>query len=442
MATYPLLFLPSQPEVRRCKGDQHPVPVKIPNRNPHEHGAHLEKLFDAAWKANSESLEQRVAIALPAKDGIYLGVKGAMGHALATKSLDNSRGDYRLLNVRHEGEGEACTIIATVYIPDRGRGKFAQKIQQYATELTPNGKPKNAQLMQGIEEMYLAVSDDFWTDDPAAMPQELPQWCEIWLQNTVSGDAFGRFAAQADALGIEYNKKACLSFPERTVTLAKINKEMFHRLLLLSPDIAEYRLAREPAEFFADMSPREQVDWVTEFLKHSEFTPSPQLSVCVLDTGVNRGHPLLAPALQETDMHAFAPEWGTHDHFGHGTGMAGIALYGDLVETLANPRKCRIEHCLESCKIRPRQNDLPPELYGLVTTMAVQQAKDVAPQRTRQVCMAVSAPSPFAHRGEPTSWSAAIDALAAGVDGDTKHLVIISAGNIPKDEYPIILTLT
>ncbi|MGQ0504662.1 MAG: S8 family serine peptidase [Myxococcaceae bacterium] len=49
---------------------------------------------------------------------------------------------------------------------------------------------------------------------------------------------------------------------------------------------------------------------------------------------VNRGHPLLSAALSEQDVHAYNREWRTDDHEGHGTEMAGLALYGDLLEAL------------------------------------------------------------------------------------------------------------
>ena len=51
-----------------------------------------------------------------------------------------------------------------------------------------------------------------------------------------------------------------------------------------------------------------------------------------LDAGVNQPHPLLAPALAIEDVQAVEADWGTsdHDREQHGTGMAGIALYGCL----------------------------------------------------------------------------------------------------------------
>ncbi|EDH6721800.1 peptidase S8, partial [Salmonella enterica subsp. enterica serovar Heidelberg] len=50
--------------------------------------------------------------------------------------------------------------------------------------------------------------------------------------------------------------------------------------------------------------------------------------VCVLDSGVNTNHPLLAPAIAESED--FIGDTGGMDLNGHGTAVAGVALYGDL----------------------------------------------------------------------------------------------------------------
>jgi len=436
MIHYPLLFITDAPETTRCKGTGGGK-KNYPPRDPQAHAQRLRRLFDDAWEANSRAAAQQISVALPAKQGIYLEVKGLAGHDLATQSLDSSRGTYSLLNVRQIGEGDARTTIATIFIPEESKLKFVEKIRRYAEEETDTGNPRHADLMGGIEEISMAVLDDFWTDERSVIPQTSPVWCEIWLRDDASGQAFSRFATHAKQLDIEYNAESRLSFPERTVALAKISRATFHQLLLYSSDIAECRLAREPAEFFTDMPVREQADWVADFLHRARFNPSPQVSVCILDTGVNRGHPLLSPILSDNDMHTADPTWGTHDHdpHGHGTGMAGIAGYRDVAEALAAPQGVMVMHCLESSKVRPLQNDLPPELYGFVTAQCITLAEAAAPERKRQSCMAVTAESPFAHRGEPSSWSAAIDSLAVGVDGGPKRLILLSAGNTTPDEY-------
>jgi hypothetical protein len=136
--------------------------------------------------------------------------------------------------------------------------------------------------------------------------------------------------------------------------------------------------------------------------------------------------------------------------------MAGLALYGDVAEAVLSNSPVRLSHRLESVKVLPpRPAANPPELFGAVTATAASLAEIEMPNRRRVFSMAITsgwetAPessgakqeTPF---GQPTSWSAAIDALAAGVavvptsDGliflddeeDSAHrLFVVSAGNV------------
>lgn len=56
--------------------------------------------------------------------------------------------------------------------------------------------------------------------------------------------------------------------------------------------------------------------------------------VVVLDSGLTTGHPLLAPAVG--DAQSFLPEKDATDENGHGTLVAGLALYGDIETSLRN----------------------------------------------------------------------------------------------------------
>lgn len=59
--------------------------------------------------------------------------------------------------------------------------------------------------------------------------------------------------------------------------------------------------------------------------------PSPAADaarVCILDSGINENHPLLKSAMGESA--SFVDEEGDADEAGHGTAVAGVALYGDV----------------------------------------------------------------------------------------------------------------
>ncbi|MFM7256559.1 MAG: S8 family peptidase [Betaproteobacteria bacterium] len=211
-------------------------------------------------------------------------------------------------------------------------------------------------------------------------------------------------------------------------------------------DVAEVRKAKETATVFVDMGPEDQGEWAKELRARVTPPSADSPAVCVLDTGVTQGHPLLEAFLDADDCHTCEPAWGTHDHHGHGTEMAGLALYGDLVPVLASAENVVLRHRLESVKILPPngQPENPPDLYGAVTAEAASRAEIQAPERRRTFSMSIAA-TDERDRGQPTSWSAAVDALAAGRsfdpstqgldyldDGDDplQRLFVLSAGNV------------
>ena len=134
--------------------------------------------------------------------------------------------------------------------------------------------------------------------------------------------------------------------------------------------------------------------------------------------------------------------------------MAGVALYGDLAETIASSSMVILSYRLESVKILPPAGYTPndPKLYGYVTQQAVARAEIQAYARKRVICMTVAGAPPdhlrvadissvaqggdiieqinaFYGRGRPSSWSAAIDQLSSGAVDEQRRLILLPAGN-------------
>jgi hypothetical protein len=89
--------------------------------------------------------------------------------------------------------------------------------------------------------------------------------------------------------------------------------------------IAEVRLPKATAAFFTHMNASDQQAAVNglaaRLLPPAEGSPF----ICLLDTGLNNGHPLLAGVANNGDLHSYKPAWGVDDRQGHGTPMAGLA---------------------------------------------------------------------------------------------------------------------
>jgi len=402
--------------------------TNIPQRDFKSHSAFLKTRFEKAWAETAQA--ESVAI-VDNRKGIYLEFKSFPDIELLTKSLEEYSSEKACLcNVREVEEGGKVLTYATVYIDKEYRQNFLRKIHRYATEKTASGNPKNASLMNSIADINKVVLiNSFWTDDSSLIPDDNPQWCEVWIRGTTA-DIEREFTAIAGKKKIAV-KSDCIRFPERMVKLVYASKEQLEFLTLNSDDITEYRRAKETAAFWAEMPPREQAEWIDDFLGRLELPPSSNTAVCVLDTGVNNGHPMLAPLLQIDDCHSAEPSWGTHDHDKHGTLTAGVCAYGNILTHLSGSHRIRIDHILESSKILPPPPAVNPiESWGSKTIEGIARPEIQAPHRKRIFCMAITADD-FRDRGRPSSWSSAIDQVTFGED--RKRLLVVSAGNTPID---------
>lgn len=404
---------------------------KLPRRDRQLHSIWLQEQWAAIWAKAREEHVSRLAVAMPTRDGVYIEFEGASGYELVTKSLEDRTSGIYLLNVRQDAEQKITR--ATVFIPMGKQEFFLKKILEYAQKETPNGHPKHDKLMRSVQDMRLAVLDSFWIDQRELLPQgDLSVWCEIWLQGDAEKiekkEIEQRFRDIALFLGIEV-KERTLRFPERAVLLGRATREQLVNLIASSPDIAEFRRAKETARFFLELENRDQTEWVADLRARLRINQEPNVAVCVLDTGVNNGHDLLAPVLADEDRHTVNQDWGLNDHDGHGTLISGVVAFGDLTVVLPESYQIHIDHCLESVKILPPNGENDPELYGYVTIQGMSYATIQAPERTRIGCMAVTSEN-GRDRGRPSSWSAAIDKYTSGYDDGNRCLMIVSAGNI------------
>ncbi|MFY0663210.1 MAG: S8 family peptidase [Natronospirillum sp.] len=349
-----------------------------------------------------------------------------------------------LRNVRHNNDA----TYATVFVPDGKLVFFEKLVTAYLDETKDSKKgPKNRTLLNTISEIRAASLEALWTDDVAAFPKSDNEmlWWEVWLP------VRGERAAVANtfreiAEGLNFRLAAGeLQFPERTVLLVYGSAGQMKRSVMALNSIAELRRAKETANFFDALAPNEQPEWMDELLTRLTIPGSAEdvPHVCIFDTGVNHGHPLLARALADTDRHSVEPGWGLDDADGHGTGMAGLALVGDLTSALATAAPITIGHRLESVKLIPQNgaNGGDAQHHGYLTTEAVARPEITAPHRHRVFSMAITAKD-NRDRGRPSAWSATIDRLAFDAEGQaaSPRLFILCAGNVSDPnawtEYP------
>ena len=396
-------------------------------------GAHAAFISRKLQECREQSLTQKQVAAIRYKEGVYLEFSGDAHHDLAIKSLENLKKGIRLLNVKTDASTE--TIRATVYIPAGQESYFLEKVQAYSEPVEAGKNPKNNDLVRSIENVRLAMLDSFWFGDPRTMPEDVPVLCEIWLryERNNKEEAEDNFVRVCDTFKIELNERHIV-FPERIVRLVRANSQQLENMISACEYIAEMRRAPESTSFFDELAGREQQEWVKELLSRTTFYDT-KATVCLLDTGLSATHPLLSPAVYEQGVQAVESSWGTADDEGHGTEMAGIALYKNLKEQLEDDKPQDIFHKIESVKILPPRGANPPELYGAVTERAVALAEIANPEAERAICMAVTSSEYNTTDGSPTSWSAALDNITSGAEGsEEKRLFFVSAGNVDPTE--------
>ncbi len=422
---YPHIFLPNEPDLLGFTNPQSGGgKPRIPQRDRHQHSQYIRNQLNAAWN----SVDQQQAVIHSERVGAYLEFAGDPGSDLIIKSLEDRRSGIRLLNVRQEIENENVKTYATIYIPLSKRGHFLRKVNRYAEEETIKGTPKHQTLINSISEIRNAVLESFWQDERSLIPGDDSHWIEIWLSSDQNG-VVERFNALLEHLDIS-KAEGRITFPERTVQLINANREQLQSLIESSDDIAELRRAKKVATFFIEMENAEQLEQARKLLSRTTFSENNRTAICILDTGINNGHILIQPVLADDNRYSVDPVWGVNDDDGHGTLMAGLATYGDLLSILHSEHPIQISHFLESAKILPpgsAQND--SKLWGYITQQGISLAEINGADRLRIICLAVTSID-SRDRGRPSSWSGELDKVISGAEDDQKRLIILSAGNI------------
>ena len=405
----------------------------LPGRDRAAHADALSASISVALEAARAQLGARATAVAEGVPGFYLQIEFPVGEKALIDQLGNRQKQIEVVAVR-EPTGENPSLTATVFVPATAEAYYQEKVEAYRTEVTRTGRPKNETLIARMEFVRLATARSLFTDDDALFPVgDGAVWWEIWLRDRNS-DVFSRLAAR---LNLQVKDHA-VRFPEREVVLVLANIETIDRLVANSDVVAELRRAKDTPAFFMGLDGGEQWAWSDEALNRLAPPADANVAVCILDSGVTQGHPLLSPALDVADLHTINQGWGTDDledkWRGHGTAMAGTALYGDLVPALTGGGAIVLTHRLESVKILPPNGvaDNEPDLYGAITAKAIARAEIQAPNRRRAIALAVTSESSM--RGKPSSWSATIDQLC--FDRDNRRLLIVSAGNIRVDLMP------
>lgn len=406
-----------------------------PDRDRAQHSADLRRQLEALREEASAARQAQLEGSLIEGIGLQVEFEGFPDVDLAFESLAREGQGIELLNARVDGN----RTFATVFVPDGKMVHFEKMIDKYLAEKRKkNGHADDHKhLINTIRAIRAAGLQALWTEETEPLPSSLDGavWWEVWLRlrgtRQAAEEAF-RARAQLQEMRVA---PGTVPFPERSVLLVRATVDQMKRSIVTLNMIVELRRPKETADFFDSLDSMDQGEWVDDLISRARFPGegSKVPHVCLLDTGVNRGHPLIAPALDAPDRHSVEPGWGLDDEHGHGTGMAGLAIWGNLTDPLASGASIEVGHRLESVKLlpRPRATGNDPHHHAYLTIEAVARPEITDPSRIRVFGLSATARD-RRDRGRPSTWSSAIDLLAADVDGmgQNPRLFILAAGNV------------
>lgn len=438
------------------KSTLQPRGQEAPQRDRNAHGTRLLQEL-AALSAQSQALQaKRVESGFDPHIGIAISLEISPPGALDASKFEWRRDGIEVLAVTPRGDQ---VEVVTLFVPEGRLQAFERRIKEYLEKdaKTKEGaptKPANAALVNAIMSFRRAAFDNLWTDLTGQPPPEGQTWFQVWLRTGGAAPAqvYQTFSAAAAKLELEL-APGYVTFPGRVVVAVRATRTQLENALDLLDVIAEIRLVHPTAQFFlSDLTLEEQARWITNLTHRLQAPPagSDVPHVAVLDTGVNNGHPLLAPLLADADCHAASPAWPVTDGVGHGTEMAGLSALGDLIIPMSNNEPLTVPHRLESASIFPPHGANPPKLYGAVTAAGIAAVEQAAPARRRVFAMMTSEDGDTS--GLPSEWSAALDRLTCGLPLDAEEvddpgphrLIVLAGGNMqpgqwgqPNDLHPI-----
>lgn len=262
-------------------------------------------------------------------------------------------------------------------------------------------------------------------------PGEVHPW-EVWLNRKHASE----FINDAAELGIELEEDR-LDFPEDLVVVAHASHEDLAIAVKHSGVVRALATPAVPSAWLVNLPSRDQQEWIQHLSDLVQLPKEPwQHYVTLLDTGIGLNHPLIQPFLEIHDRFTAMPAWDVDDHRGHGTQMAGLALFGDLAPLMAGMHPVAVGHRLESSKIVPDAGANPHHLLGAMVRNGIN-AVETTGDRSRTFVMASTTEDDTPHDGAPTSWSTEMDQLASGASGinQSARLIVVAAGNTDQNQF-------
>jgi hypothetical protein len=277
-------------------------------------------------------------------------------------------------------------------------------------------KPQYFDFFESMPLIALTELEDLWASNLEVPDYGEQLLWEVWMPRASEP----RFREALEELHL--SARRAIPFNHLRVIAVEATREIFEELVM-SGAIAQLRPASALTSEVVSLPAG--IQEATVAAARRRITPAPKTApaVCLLDTGILQNHPLLVDSIDlAADLSGASPsDWG-----GHGTKMAGLALYDDLPGLISGGATAEPPIRLESVVIEPppgiNDHRLPAERLGVAVDLVERNSR-----RSRTYCFAMSA----VHEGDDggvSSLSSEIDRLAAELGAE--RLICVPAGNL------------
>ncbi len=323
----------------------------------------------------------------------------------------------------------ASALAAFSGDPDMTR--FFEQRAAYENDSSPSGNPRFQSLFDAIDVIRPLEPSDVIDEDLAqriaagesgdVLIVDFSCWCtENQPDNERRHEDTKRALSHAGATVLDSTRRF-------TVGLSVIRAEIAASSVIdvvRTDRIARASLLPRPLLSYPEIA-RRTVDRLPTIQPPGPGTPL----VAIIDSGVQAGHPLLSPAIFETlTVTSRLPDGG--DESGHGTFVAGLALYGPLEKLLGARGTLRPAGRVLGIRVLDHQNAFPDaELWQPLVEAALSAA---AERRAKVINLSIGDDRHPYHPPAPVNIAGVLDNLIQ------KHdlVVVVSAGNVAPGEHP------
>ncbi len=280
--------------------------------DPRAHGSHLQRRLDSLLHADPEiggyDARRLVRLHLDTSVPPEEIVKVAKGIEVVSqedkKLVLAFATDEQLVDFRRKLGG----VAEGTYVTYRQLIYALRDLDQ----LTPEDRTRWSLNREGIPQKAVVTVDvELWPLASAAEMNRLRKAFERWLEDN-GGEA------------VDSVRKPYLCLYRTKSSSSLVGKLLRHR---------DVRLVDLPPRVMLDRRLRGRS---VQELEEVRAPPSGAPGVVVLDSGIASGHPVLAPAVG--DSQSFLTGSSAADDNGHGTLVAGITLYGDVAKCVEKRR--------------------------------------------------------------------------------------------------------